>query len=166
MLKESILYLHPPVIRFCKCYNEGRKAASRSLTFIQQSTLDKKLFGNPLVISEYEYEQEKVETLGAVFKRVSAEEAKCVIDDFVDFAFFLYNHSLIEKNFNIASNFGRNAAGEIILIDLGEICTSETEIKQRIAIRAWSTADVLAGLPTELRAYFIERLDATFQSKS
>jgi hypothetical protein len=162
MMTDSLTHLTPPIICFYRRYREGKEAASRSLKFIGQTTLDKKIFGHPRILSEYSYEQEKAESLASVFKRVSHEEGKNVIDAFVDFNLFLFKHSLIEKNFNIASNFGLNSEGEIILIDLGEICTTESEIQERITLRAWSTPDVLSGVPAKLRTYFIESLDAAF----
>ncbi len=162
MLKESFVTFSLPVIPFYPHYQKSKENASRSLEFISQSQIDKSVFGQPHRLNEYDYEQAYVEPLSNYFKRVSTKDGKDTIDAFVRFCALLLEHSIAERNFSIANNFGLDNNGNIVLTDLGEICTTEAEIQERINVRVWSTADVLSGLPASLRTYFVEKMDRQF----
>lgn len=164
MLKDSFLQFAPPVVNFFKLYRNSKMQASRSLAFISNSALDKALFGHPTILDEFTYEQIYVEPLSHYLKRVSLEEGEKVIDAFISFNKQLVEHAVIEKNFSIANNFGISKEGDIVLMDLGELETTKEGVQSRIEKRAWSTPDVLAGIPVKLRKYFVQKMDEAFHS--
>jgi hypothetical protein len=164
MLKDSLMHARLPVLLFSKYYNEGKVCARQSLGNITKSSLSPIMFGSPKMISEYDYEQTYAEPLSRYLKRVSTEKGKEMIDAFIEFNKTLARNSLLEKNCNIGDNFGINESGEIVIIDLGEICTSQKEIQQQINNRVWAAPDVLSRIPSSLHAYLVEKMDQAFVS--
>ena len=162
MLRDSFRHRRLPVIRFSRYYNEGKVAAARSLARIKGLELDKSLLGNPTLLNEYDYEQDKIKPLSDFFKSVSVEEGKKVVDKFVLFNFDMMSKTLMEKNFNIADNYGLNISGNIILTDLGELCFKKEEIISQLKKRVWAAPDVVAHLPSEIKAYFVQQMDVHF----
>jgi hypothetical protein len=165
MLRDALSNMRFPVVCFTRYYREGKQSAVRSLTSVRESSLDQKLFGNPRVISGHTYEQDFAEPLSKYLKQISDEEGRIVIDRFVSLSAFLVSNSLIEKNFNIGDNFGRTALGEIVLTDLGELCTDPSEVAKQIRSRVWAAPDVVRQLPPALRTYFVEQMDRAFVKK-
>lgn len=165
MLKEQLFHLWFPVIGFSKIYKDGKEKASLSLQKIINSSLDQSLFGNPKIIGKFDYEQDFAISLSDYFKNHSLDQSKQKIDSFIEFCLLLYKNSIIEKNFNMANNFGVNNLGKIILIDLGEVCFSTEEIKEQISKRVWLGKDVLNKIPSSLHQYFIQKMNESFEGK-
>ena len=166
MLKDSFFHVRPPVFYFSRYYSDGQKSAISSLKKVSETSLDAWVVGNPKVLSGCEYEQDFVEPLSEYFERVTVEDGKRMIDRFVEFTLLLLRSSVLEKNCNIADNFGLNDEGKIILIDLGEICFVEEEIQDQIQKRVWAAPDVLSRLPIGLRSYFVEEMDRVLGESS
>jgi hypothetical protein len=164
MLRDSFLHIRLPVVFFSRYYKEGKERALRSLTFIQNSTIDPAVFGNPKLLEGSSYEQDNITPLRKYLATCTYEEGRAVIDAFAGFNLMLLQQSVIEMNCNVADNFGLNPQGKMVLIDLGEICTDKEEIQSQIRKRVWSAADVVSGLPAGLRSYFVEKMDAVFSS--
>ena len=162
MLKEQLSTLKFPVLGFTGNYFKGKKLASESLKRVVSSSLDQNLFGNPKIVGKLEYEQDFIVPLSCYFKHHSLAESKEKIDSFIKFCLLLHKNSLIEKNFNMADNFGLNKSGEIVLSDLGEICSTEKEIAVQTKKRVWMKQDVLGKFPAHLHEYFIQKMDETF----
>ena len=55
------------------------------------------------------------------------------------------------ESFNIAKNFALDAQGRIILMDLGELYSSEAAIKKQIQERIWSYPMWLTHCPKRSR---------------
>ncbi len=165
MFKDAFRYLRMPDLAFRKYYRETQKIAMNSLEKVMASPLDKNLFGNPKMIGTVGYEQDHLKSLGKYFMEHSADESKDKIDRVVKFCLMLFEHSLAEKYFNIADNFGLDASGNIVLIDLGEIIDSREEISVQIKNRAWSAPDVISEFPEKLRGYFVRSMDNAFANK-
>ena len=162
MLKEQLFNLWFPVTGFSNIYKESKVLASRSLQKITSCTVDQSLFGNPKIIGELEYEQDLVKPLSDYFENHSVNESKKMIDKFIKFCKLLHKNSLIEKHFNMADNFGLNNSEEIVLIDLGEICSSKEEISKQINKQVWLGPDVLGKFPAALGKYFIQKMNEAF----
>ena len=164
MWKDAIRHIRPPVIFFTRIYEEGKAIAAQSLKVITESGLEQWMFGNPTVISTYAYEQDYAESLSHALEKAATQDGKQLIDKAIAFVVLLYSHSLIEKNFNVADNFGIDKSGNIILIDLGEVCFEAPEIATQISKRVWAAPDVLSRFPVELREYFLTSMNSALLS--
>lgn len=52
--------------------------------------------------------------------------------------------------------------GRVILMDIGELYTSEASIDKQIQDRAWAKHYAVNPLPISLRDYFVQEMDAEF----
>ncbi len=162
MLHDAFIHHRLPVINFSYYYREGKRVAMESLKKISVSNIDKSMFGNPTICSNYDYEQDVVEPLAQSFKNGTMSSGRLLIDKFALFNKKLIKNGMIEKNFNIADNFGLNNSGDIIMIDIGEVCTDKNEIQEQLKRRVWSAPDVLKKIPINFQQYFIETMDKSF----
>jgi hypothetical protein len=162
MLHDSFPYVRHPFWKFHKYYKRCRQEAAGSIQKILHTTLEGRVLGNPRVLNELDYEQDKVTPLRRCLKSATLEEAKKIIDAFVEFNKTLIGHSLIDRNFLITDNFATSADGNIILVDLGELYSDPKVIRDHIAKRPWTVPDVLNSLPKNFRNYFVEKMDFAF----
>lgn len=162
MLKDAITHIRLPLINFFGYYSDSKKYAEKSLKLIKTTDLPQSMFGNPLVLDRLAYEQDYVTSLSKFFQKEDLDKSMKKIDECVAFVKKLYSIGIAERYFNIPDNFGINDKGEVILIDLGEICTDLDEIKRQIEKRVWSAPDVLSKIPVELHTYYIDRMNREF----
>lgn len=138
-----------------------RIKAIASIETLNRLSLPPAWFANPRFLDGLDYEQDKVTPLHVLFEQQSIEVSKQVIDKFVVFNQRLLAHGIADKFFNCAYNFGLNAEGEVVLMDIGELITDVERIRQQIESRCWAV-----GYPSkfiqnkELRTYFNERMRA------
>ena len=118
--------------------------------------------GNPKIINALDYEQDRVQPLHDVLAGADLERGRQIIDDFVNLNKVLVEKRLIDKSFNIAKNFGLDAQGRVILMDLGELYSSQTAIERQIKDRAWAAHYVVKSIPEKLREYFVKKMDEGF----
>ncbi|MEK7538389.1 MAG: hypothetical protein AAB552_00965 [Patescibacteria group bacterium] len=137
-----------------------------SMQEILHTTIQSWMLGNPRVVGTLDYEQDFVVSLRKKLEQGGREEGERIVDSFVEFNKVLIEHSLIDRNFLITDNFGMNADGNIILMDLGELCTDAKTIRHHLAKRPWATFDVVNSLPANLRDYFVNEMDKAFYKKS
>jgi hypothetical protein len=163
MFRDCFPYIKHPVWKFSGYHAECKKSAINSINAISKNSLDSWMFGNPKINSYYEYEQDYLTPLWVYLKSVNEYEGKKMIDQFAKFSTLLLQNSLIEKNFNMAENFGLNGAGEVVLMDLGEIYSTKKEIEKQIQKRVWSAPTILTKVPVYLREYFVVTMDELFR---
>lgn len=159
MLKESFPYTDFPLWGFEKQYAERRAIAVESLKLIQATELDPAFFGNPLLLNGTDYEQDKIVPLEKHLATLSTEEGRRCIDAFVAFTEMLIAHRLVDRSFLIGKNYGVNAEGAVVLLDIGELYSDPEQIKKRISVRPWDHEYVTGTVPASLRSYFIERMN-------
>lgn len=159
MLRESFPYTDFPLWKFGAQYTERRAIAVESLKLIQATDLDRSLFGNPIVLNDTDYEQDKVMPLEAYLAGLSFEEGKKCIDRFVALTMKLVAHRLVDRSFLIGKNYGVHAEGRIVLLDIGELYAQEDQIQRRIAVKPWDHPYVTGTVPPALRGYFVEQMD-------
>lgn len=162
MLYDSFPYIHHPLWDMPRLRREAKDAALSSISNIKNKKLDAWMLANPIVNDDLSYEQDMVIPLRAQLERSSEEEGKKIIDDFVDFSVRLVKQSCIDKRFDIGNNFGIDANGRIVLIDLGELCCDIESVENQIQLRAWDSCSVLSGVPRRFRSYFVKAMDETF----
>lgn len=159
MLKQNFPYISYPIWKF-KDYHAGCKnTALDSIKKIQQTTMRLELFGNPKILNELDYEQDKVVPLSDYFKSISLEQGKKTIDRFIDFNLLLIKNRLMDKSFLIGKNYGIDAHGNIILTDIGELYSSAERIKQQIEKKPWDIYYVTSTIPKKFREYFVEHMN-------
>jgi hypothetical protein len=130
---------------------------------VQQGTLEPWMMGNPRVLNELDYEQDKMIPLHEQLDKVSAAEAKILIDHFIAFNALLVERSLVDKSFNITKNFGLDRGGRVVLMDLGELYSSKAAIDEQRRKRMWASKYVTRAIPDkEIRGYYIEQMDKHF----
>src|SRR3989339_710469 len=123
------------------------------------------LFEIPSFINKYDFEQDKASPLHEVFESSNTEEAKKIIDLFIEFNLKLLNLGVIDKGFNITKNYGLDNDGQIVLIDIGELFDNKELINQQLKDRGWTHSYVGGCIQDkEAREYFISEMDRNFKS--
>ncbi len=121
--------------------------------------MDMAMFGNPKILNDLDYEQDKAIPLSAYFKTLSLEQGKNTIDKFIDLNLVLIKNRLIDKSFLIGKNYGINSIEQIILIDIGELYSAVESIKRQIEIKPWDIGYVTSTIPKRFRKYFVEQMN-------
>lgn len=138
-----------------------RIKALASIEALNRLSLPQAWFANPRFLDGLDYEQDRVTPLHLLFEQQPIEVSKHAIDQFIVFNQRLLAHGVADKFFNCPYNFGLNAEGDVVLMDIGELITDIERIRQQIESRCWAV-----GYPSkfihnkELRAYFNEQMRA------
>jgi hypothetical protein len=145
-------------------YHNGCKAFARdSMKRVAGGRLDSWMMGDPKILNELDYEQDFLTPLHEKISAVSLDEAKKLVDAFVEFNKVLVERSLIDKSFNITKNFGVDAQGRVVLMDLGELYADKASIDEQRRKRMWTFPYVTrAILSPEIRDYYVEQMDMHF----
>ena len=165
MLHDSFPYIKHPVWKFPGYFARCRRDAALSMKAVSQTSIESWKLGNPKVLDELSYEQDKMVPLKEYWKAVGLDESQRVIDDFVSLCEFLVANSLVDKNFNIGENFAIDSQGRVILEDLGELYFQTDMIAEQLKKRPWADYDNTHIVPRELRSYFVGRMDEAFFSR-
>ena len=156
--REDSLAMVP---RFSK---SAKKKALASFEILKTKKIPDAWLGNPKLLQELNYEQDKADPLHNVFAKSDATRIKSLIDQFIGFNKQMLEKGVIDKSFNITKNFGLNKDGKIILIDLGELFDDPVRIKKQIIDRAWDVNYVSGCIKDkEAREYFIKKMDENFK---
>jgi hypothetical protein len=159
MFKQNFPYINYPIWKF-KDYHAGCKNTARdSIKKICETTIDLKFFGNPKILNELDYEQDKVTPLHEYFKGLTQEQGDHAIDAFIEFNQKLIKNRLMDKSFLIGKNYGINANGDIILTDIGELYSNEENIKRQIEKKPWDIYYVTSTIPKRFRSYFVRQMN-------
>ena len=156
---------NPPWVVF-KWMKELQDKAEESFAVIERKSIPKEWLGNPKRLTGLDFEQDKVTPLHDVLAKLSVAEQKEIVESFIEFTKKLLSIGVVDQNFDITKNFGLSADGHIVLSDIGELFDDPAKIERRLKKRIW-TASYVAGCidDTEVRRYFIERMDAEFGLK-
>ncbi len=161
MFTSCFPYIKNPIWKFPKYYRSVKNKAQNSIQFIRQSNFDMSLCAHPLFINELNYEQDKVISLKDFFQNNSLENGKKIIDKFIQFNKKLLSYNVSEESFN-CRNFGIDARGNIVLMDIGELVIDEENIKKQLKEHPWHYSYVIKTIPKKLRIYFLEEMDKHF----
>ena len=146
-------------------YHRNCKNTARdSMEKVAHSPLEPWMMGNPHLLNELDYEQDTMVSLLEKLLNLPVEEGKKLIDAFVAFNKILFERSFIDKSFNITKNFGLDTHGRVVLMDLGELYSSQEAIQKQLAKRMWASRYVVREIKNkELRDYYIDQMDAHFK---
>lgn len=162
MFKACFPFKTEPIWKLPAFYKGCKETALDSMKKIPFTSLESWMMGNPKILNTLDYEQDKLKPLHDYFEESSEDESKKIIDLFVSFSKLLAEKRLIDKSFNISKNFGLDTLGRIVLLDLGELYSSEAAIKKQIKDRVWAAHYVVNPLPEALKEYFVKSMDAVF----
>ena len=159
MFRQCFPYIGYPIWKFPKFHEGCKKTAFDSIQKIKNTKMDLALFGNPKILNDLDYEQDKVIPLNIYFKSLTFEQGKFVIDEFIAFNKILIQNRLMDKSFLIGKNYGINASGKIILTDIGELYSSDEGIKKQISLKPWDVGYVTSTIPKKFREYFVRQMN-------
>jgi len=143
-----------------KLYARCKEKAEHSMRVIPTLQVESWMMGNPTILNELDYEQDKATPLHRHLQSVDTEIGKKIIDAFVELTTYMRGKGVIDKSFKIDKNFGLDAQGRIILLDLGELYTDERVIAKRIEERPWEFSAKF--IPKALRTYFLKQMQEAF----
>ncbi len=159
MFKICFPFKTDPIWKLPRYYRGCRQTALDSLKKLQNPSLEPWMMGNPKILNELDYEQDKLVPIHIVLSEASEEKGRKIIDDFIKFNKIMIERSIIDKSFNITQNFALDNNGRVILMDLGELYSSKESIDKQIRDRAWEKQYVVNPLPVNLRGYFVRMMD-------
>lgn len=161
---NSLYWWKPAPWKLLAYHRDCKSKAHDSMIFVQRNVLESWMIGNPKVLNDLDYEQDKLTPLHKVIRGISTEKGKELIDAFVAFNAELLRRGVIDKSFNITKNFGLDAKDRVVLMDLGELFTAQEAIQKQIRERKWATPYVAQVMRNrELRDYYVAQMDRHFR---
>jgi len=119
------------------------------------------LLGNPLFLKNLQYTQDKVQPLGKYFKSHTFSENKLILHSYTNCIFQQWEAGFFQKVSNFTINYGVDAKGKVILMDLGELTFSKAEVASRIKKKTWlANWSYLKMKDKKLKRYYARLLDA------
>lgn len=165
MFKICFPFKNDPIWKLPEFYRGCKETARDSIKKVQNPILESWMMGNPKILNELDYEQDKIIPLHVALSKSEEEKGRKIIDDFIKFNKTMLERSIIDKSFNITQNFALDKNDRIILMDLGELYSSREAIDKQIKDRAWAKHYVINPLPIYLRDYFVNKMDEEFGDK-
>ena len=163
ILKEIFPFKNDSFFKISSFVKSMRRKAAASFEILKKYDIPSELLANPILKDNYNYEQDKVLALHEAFVHLNTNEIKKIIDQFVKLNKKLMNLGFIDKSFNFTKNYGLNARGEIVLIDIGELIDNEELINKQIKNRVWTKSYISGRIKNkEARGYFINEMDKNF----
>lgn len=136
-----------------------RKALS-SFKLLNRKQLPAAWLAHPLFVNELDYEQDRVLPLHILFEQLPFQDSKVIVDKFVVFNKKLIEIGVIDKFFHISKNFGQDASGRIVLMDIGELVGDRDKILKQLHTRIWAAPYKLKWIrDKKLRKYFVDQMD-------
>ncbi|MDB5204434.1 MAG: hypothetical protein JWP09_462 [Candidatus Taylorbacteria bacterium] len=136
---------------------------TRSFAILKENKISPELIGNPELLPNFDYIQDKVIPLQKVLNQYDTPKAKEIVDDFIVLNKKMLQLGFIDLSFKIAVNFGLTIDGRIILTDIGEIVTDPQRIIRQRKVRDWHSdyvSDQIRNL--EVRRYYQDQMDLHF----
>ena len=121
MFADCLRYGQPTPLKIPRYHKGCKETAMDSMKKVSNGPLESWMMGNPKVLNSLDYEQDTLTPLHEKLADAGTTEGKKIVDDFVAFNKLLVERSLIDKSFNITKNFGIDAQGKVVLMDLGEL---------------------------------------------
>jgi|SRR3989338_223100 len=167
ILKDIFPFHDDPLYKLPGFARASKRKAKASFEILKKKSIPPASIGNPKFLENLDYEQDKARPLHNVFEKSDTATIKSIVDQFIILNKQLLEKGIIDKSFNITKNYGINEAGELILIDIGELFDSLERIRNQIIRRAWDKHYVAGCIKNEeAREYFIKKMDENFGLKS
>lgn len=152
-----------------RCYNplkiyrgilSAEETTHKSISLLQAriKNIDHAFLGNPS-FKDISYEQDRATPIGVYFLEHAGEENKKIIDLYVQSLFKTWGCGFSDIVFNFTLNNAIDRHGQVVLIDLGELTFSISEIMDCIVSKKWLRQSSYQRLPDELKSYFSEKMN-------
>jgi hypothetical protein len=141
---------------FCNTFKVDRRAVNAS-KYVQILLIENSLpfLGNPVFISNVNYEQDKVIPLREFLNISTVAESKTMFDQYAKLIQLLWHYGFSELTYNFLGNSGVNKENNLILSDFGELVFKKEEILQHIKDKKWLQATAYKMFPEgELKEYY------------
>jgi hypothetical protein len=118
------------------------------------------ILGNPVLLGNLKYTQDKVTVLGKYIQSHSFNENKKVLQSYVSCIMYQWKLGFFHKIFNFTINYGIDKKCSVILLDLGELTFSKYEVARLIKKKDWLTSwSYTSCRDIQLKRYYAELLD-------
>lgn len=138
------------------------KTTISALTGLKErvSKIDPALIGNPRIINDTDYEQDKVSPLGEKLLSSQFAESKTLVNEYIENIQSGWDYGFCDTVFNFMINAGVTQQGKVILIDLGELTYDESEVTELVITKHWKKHSSFNKLENiELKNYIRDRFD-------
>ena len=119
------------------------------------------MLGNPVFLKGIDYEQDKIELLETYLNRIPDEEAKKVIDRYIENIFESWRQGFSDRVYNFTINNGIDKNGDVILLDFNEITLSKDEVLKRIESKRWLRASSYIRLNPLHKEYYHQKMESS-----
>ena len=120
---------------------------------------DAKLLGNPVFLGDG-YEQDKVTTLGDIFKKCSVTEGKNIFDAYVRLIHTTWQYSFADVVFNFSVNNSLDKKWRVIQIDFGELVFDRNDVEKDIRKKQWLHCSSYKSFPPgEMKNYYRDLME-------
>lgn len=115
-------------------------------------------FGNPVFETDGSVTQDKLSLLGAHIDESTSEGARTLLRKYIDGIKKSWDYGCYDWVFNLCTNTGVDAQGEVVMMDFGEMGLDKSAAAQLIHDKPWENSyDTMHRLSAENRDYFIRK---------
>lgn len=145
---------------FLACHNifKGKKHIQEVYSYIKNN-MKPDLLGSPKFLKGINYEQDKVDSVGTRLVRASTEEARKIIDRYIQSIFESWKQGFSDRVYNFSINNGINKNGDIILLDFNEVTFSKAEVLNHIESKRWLSASTYTRLDPLIKKYYRQKME-------
>jgi len=104
--------------------------------------------------------QKKVTMVKNAIEEADAERGRELIDMYIEHMKQSWKHGFSESSFNFTINHGIDEEGRMVLVDIGELNYSKSEVREQIENQKWLEQSIYRDfLPQNLRKYFKNKMN-------
>lgn len=129
-----------------------RRGLTHSLIVMRRAP---ELLGNPRMLEGFNYEQDRVVTLGEYFNTHTFEENKECIQAFIALTYKTWEYGFADIVFNFTLNNGMTKDGTLILHDCNEIVFDKEKFLHPIRTKKWLQQSSFRRLPEGILKEYI-----------
>lgn len=148
------------IYKWFKGYNYAVKCAwatGRMKERIKKSFELAKILGNPVFVSDTNYEQDKVRIIADSLSGI-LEEDKKIIDSYIKSIFVCWENAFSDRIYNFSINNGYNSWNDLILIDFNEVTFLKNEVLKDILEKRWEKSWSAKQIDQKLQNYYFEQM--------
>lgn len=128
--------------------------------FLAKTLSHLEIIGNPEIVDDTSYTQDKAVPIKAYFKGHSFEENTKIIDGYSALMYECWRHGFSDIILNFDRNCGVMDDGRVILFDFNEITFDKAMVADRISIKRWLKAAAYKDLPEgPLKEYYADAME-------
>jgi len=155
------IYIHP--YHNIKMAIETDRITKKSISGLKEriQKIDQALIGNPEILNDSDYEQDKVRSLGEELYSSDSAKVEDLINKYISNILTGWDYGFSDTVFNFMINAGVTREGEVILTDLGELTYNKDDVDKLVSTKHWEKRSSFNKLNnSELKNYIRSRFDA------